>query len=305
MLTLDTIEYQGWKNCLRLSNGQIQLIITTDVGPRIIHLGWTDSNDNLMFVNPETAGRTGDPEWNLYGGHRLWHAPEIKPRTYVPDNTPVQHEWDGATLTITADTEALTGLQKVVEITLDAAAPKVSLRHRLLNRGQWEVSAAPWALTVLAAGGTAIIPQEKFIPFPDALLPARPLVLWHYTNMADARFEWARDYIALQQDPAAKAPAKFGAQNAAGWGAYALNGTALLKLAALQPGATYPDYGCNWELYVNHLFLELETLGPLAPIAAGSEVTHDETWHLVKVKGTGNAELFEELRDAAGRLATG
>ena len=28
--------YGGWKNCIRLSNGIIELVATTDVGPRII-----------------------------------------------------------------------------------------------------------------------------------------------------------------------------------------------------------------------------------------------------------------------------
>ena len=29
-------------------------------------------------------GKTGGSEWHIYGGHRLWHAPEVMPRTYYP-----------------------------------------------------------------------------------------------------------------------------------------------------------------------------------------------------------------------------
>ena len=34
----EKFSYGGWNNNLRLSNGNLELIITTDVGPRIIKL---------------------------------------------------------------------------------------------------------------------------------------------------------------------------------------------------------------------------------------------------------------------------
>src|SRR5690606_13507753 len=110
----------------------------------------------------------------------------------------------------------------IIEIRLHPAEPRVTLNHILVNHGPWEITAAPWALTVLAAGGTALIPQEPFIPFPDALLPARPLVLWQYTDMADARFGWQSRYISLRQDSGCTAPQKFGVRNSTGWGCYRL-----------------------------------------------------------------------------------
>ena len=32
--------YKGWKNCYRVSNGEVELIVTGDVGPRIIRFGF-------------------------------------------------------------------------------------------------------------------------------------------------------------------------------------------------------------------------------------------------------------------------
>ena len=33
---VEKTEYAGWKNCYRVTNGEIELIVTGDVGPRIV-----------------------------------------------------------------------------------------------------------------------------------------------------------------------------------------------------------------------------------------------------------------------------
>ena len=40
MLRHETMPYGGWPNCARVANDQIELIATTDVGPRVMRLGW-------------------------------------------------------------------------------------------------------------------------------------------------------------------------------------------------------------------------------------------------------------------------
>src|SRR6266511_4651945 len=55
-----------------------------------------------------------------------------------------------------------TGIQKAMVVTLDASGTGVTVRHTLTNRGQKPFELAPWALTVMNPGGTAIIPQEPY-----------------------------------------------------------------------------------------------------------------------------------------------
>ena len=45
-------------------------------------------------------------------------------------------------------------------------------------------------------------------------------------------------------------------------------------------GARYPDFGCNFEVFTNPDFLELETLGPLVELQPGEVVEHVEHWWL-------------------------
>ncbi len=69
--------YKGWQNCYRMTNGQIELIATTDVGPRIIRFAFV-GEDNIFGENPDQVGKTGGEEWRIYGGHRLWHAQTVR-----------------------------------------------------------------------------------------------------------------------------------------------------------------------------------------------------------------------------------
>ncbi len=65
-------------------------------------------------------------------------------------------------------------------------------------------------------------------------------------------------------------------------GAYFLNGTVFLKTAPATPGALYPDFGCNFEVFTNSDFLELESLGPKVQLGPGESTSHTEGWALFK-----------------------
>jgi hypothetical protein len=278
---MEKITYAGWKNCLRLTNGTIELVATTDVGPRIIRLG-TVNGQNFMCEFKEQLGKTGGNDWLIYGGHRLWHAPEAAPRTYYPDNEPVACEFDGQRLILRQPVEKTTGIRKEIEISFNGERD-ISVLHRLINTNLWDIETAPWSLSVLAAGGRAIVPQEEFRPHPEYLLPARPLVLWHYTNMADRRWTWGQKYIQLQQDPHATTKQKVGLLNKQGWAAYALGGQLFVKKYGCV-SRPYPDLGCNTELFTNTEMLELETLGPLVKLAANAAAEHTENWSVFDVQ---------------------
>ena len=44
---VEKIEYKGWHNCYRVSNGEVELVVTGDVGPRIIRFGFV-GGQNLL-----------------------------------------------------------------------------------------------------------------------------------------------------------------------------------------------------------------------------------------------------------------
>ena len=116
--------------------------------------------DNEFHEVPEHSGKSGDEAFRVYGGHRLWVAPEIA-RTYYPDNVPVSVRRQGDAFVFTAPPESAhpgTNLQKEVEIKLAETETRVSVTHRIRNLGRQPTEMAPWALSVMAGHGTAILP---------------------------------------------------------------------------------------------------------------------------------------------------
>jgi hypothetical protein len=152
----------------------------------------------------------------------------------------------------------------------------------------------------MAAGGTAVIPHEPFRHHTEQLLPARPLVLWSYTDMTDHRWTWGKELIHLMQDSNAKGPQKIGALNTPGWAAYVNAGQLFIKQFPSVPDADYPDFGCNCELFTNHRMLELESLSPLKTLNRGGAIDHEERWILVRDFRAGIGE--ELLSSSIGSL---
>src|ERR1043165_8902201 len=88
---LESAPYGGWKNNLRISNGDAELLVTLDVGPRILSYR-LQKGKNIFKEYPEQLGKSGESAWMMRGGHRLSIAPEDPKRSYVPDNGPVGYQ---------------------------------------------------------------------------------------------------------------------------------------------------------------------------------------------------------------------
>ncbi len=278
-VTIEKTPFRGWPNCYRVSNGTVEFIVTTDVGPRVISYGFA-GGANLFFVREDFAGQTGGSEWKNYGGHRVWHAPEDKVRTYEPDNSSVTAQVITNGLRLTMPPGPVSAIQKELEITLDPASSEVLVVHRLRNAGAWPVELAPWAISVMAPGGFAIAPMPTAF-HPDRLLPNRALTLWPYTDVRDDRWLWGTDYILLQQKVVqGQERTKVGINTNLGWAAYYLKPDLFIKRFTTIEGATYPDFNSSLEVFSNNRMLELETLAPLATLQPGAQVVHEERWEL-------------------------
>jgi hypothetical protein len=117
----------------------------------------------------------------------------------------------------------------------------------------------------------------------DHLLPVGVFAIWSYTDLADARWVLGTAYIQLRQlaHPQGRFREQMGGiYNPAGWGAYFRGGCLFVKRAPVISGAQYPDGGCNFEVFTNPDFIELESLGPLVELQPGEVVEHVERWRL-------------------------
>ncbi|MPY88318.1 MAG: hypothetical protein GEU99_10365 [Luteitalea sp.] len=277
-------------NCLRMTNGDVEVVVTTDIGPRVIRYAFV-GGDNILGEMPVELDEKSRQEWQAWGGHRLWLAPEAKPWSYAPDNEPIEHELEGTrTIRLMRGVEAETGMEKEIVVTLDERGSGVTLTHRLTNRSAKTLDVAAWALTIMNGGGRTILPQEPFKSHDDELLPVRPVALWGYTNLADPRWSVGAKFLQLSTDSTITEPQKIGIGNKQGWAAYLREATLFIKRFDYQDGAKYPDFGSNTEVFTSANFIEVETLGPLRRLEPGQSLDHVERWYLFKDVSFGQDE---------------
>lgn len=268
--------YKDFGKCIEISNDIVNLMVTVDIGPRIIRFGFV-GKDNMFCEKNDASSPSLNGEWKIRGGHRLWHSPEQMPRTYIPDNSPVQWEIIEGGIRVSQQTEEWTQIKKDMEINLDPSKNRVRVVHKLTNKNAWPVEFAVWGLSVMAPGGVQVIPQPER---DTGLLPNRMVALWPYSKMNDPRIYWGEKYILFRQIPEMAAPFKIGLPNEDGWSAYFNHGSLFVKRFPFVKCGRYPDYGSSYETYTNDFMMEMESLSPISMVEPDDSITHVEEWNL-------------------------
>ena len=273
-------EFHGHR-CVELSNGEASVIASAAFGPRIVSYSLA-GGENVLGWHPDAAVNTDLGTWKPYGGHRLWMAPENMPLSYAPDNEPVQVEEHGEfSLTLSAKEDAA-GIEKRVTLTLAESGSQLTLEHQITNRGETREASA-WALTIMAPGGEAVIPNEPFAPYSrETLLPVRSMAVWSYTDFTDPRWTFTKDEIRIRVDEALGHQQKIGILNKRGWAGYRLGDLFFKKSFEFVEGALYPDMNSNTEVYTAGGFVEVESLSPLGQLETGKSITYSERWELTQ-----------------------
>jgi hypothetical protein len=278
------ISAYGGTHAVRLSNGDVELVASTDYGPRILRYANLGSENVFGFLDRSEQGNDTPfgERWHIYGGHRLWHAPEHPIRSYVPDNGPVAVSIEGRTLVLTQPEERMTFLRKEMRLTLAEEGSRVVIEHRITNASDRGVDLAVWALSFMAPGGHAIFPNPPYVPHPEGLLPVQRIVTWPYTRLSDPRLKFGDRFVRVAQEATARTPQKIGLWDAHhGWAAYAVGDRLFIKRYTPAARDTpLVDLGCNVETFTDARILELETLGPLEHLEPGRTSVHVETWEL-------------------------
>jgi hypothetical protein len=272
--------FAGWGKNLKVSNAFVEIIITLEVGPRVISYRPVEGRSVFKLVADE-AGKSKEDVWKIRGGHRLWTAPEDFGKEdslcYALDNSEVEHAIEGEfAVRVSNLVRKPAKIRREMVVRLEETSPKVTLEHRLIHEGGSSLEVAAWGLSVMAPGGYAVLSHPPLGTHPADYLPNRAMVVWPFTDLSDERFRVGRRTIRLSQTN--RPPFKIGLRHPEGWAAYVLDDHLFIKSVPLIEGATYPDMGSNFETFTNAHFLELETLGPLKRISAGETIVHNESW---------------------------
>lgn len=272
-------ETPRWGRVLWLSNDHAEVGVALDFGIRVVHLSCTGC-ENLYYVQPVdlSDGFTTDGGWRLYGGHRLWMAPESDD-SYFPDNAPVSYELLENGAVIRQDVDPALGICKSLTLTF-LEDGGIRLEQGFRNVSDKPIDGASWGVNTLDGGGSAFITftnQDK-----EGYTPHRVVSLWSDTNLHDPRLSFDKQGLTARHMPLPDY-LKLGLYCLEGKAVFENKGQRLTLLFDSQPLGMYPDNGCNFELYMCSAFMELETMGIKAHLLPGESTSHTETWYLTKV----------------------
>ena len=281
-MTITTTRYAGHE-AIQIDAGSVRLMVTTSVGPRILGLLTEDGRNHFAELPEMTLECPGSDPVHLRGGSRLWAAPEDPRVTYRPDDAPVGVEEiiDGVKLSTRPDDIA--GTSREIDIRMTGPG-RVSLDYRVINRADRPQRLAAWAITMMAAGGRAWLPLLTTEFDPGGFQGQRNVVLWSYASSADPRFLLADEAIEVR---ASTEPSlgrfKVGTSLRRGWAAHWAAGLLFVKHSTHDESLGYPDMGASGQIYTQHDFTELESIGPLTSLEPGEAAAHHEDWqiHLV------------------------
>ncbi len=286
MITKELINYKDFGNAVKISDGITEVIVTVDIGPRIIRYGFVGGenllNDTYHKSEEKMSGKTFDEYyykgayWYNYGGQRLWFSPESTPGSYYPDNEKVEYRF--------LDTGAVfTPLPQIsnnvaYKITVEYDGQKVKVTSTIKNTAKTPRRFAVWAIAVSALNGIEIIP---FNTKDTGLLHNRQISVWPYTDLRDERIYFGHKYATITQKNINK-PLKLGFNLNKQHVFYALNGTVMKHEYPVREGGVYPDNNVSFETYSCKDFTEVEALSELKEVNPDENLSLVQYWSLYK-----------------------
>jgi len=290
-------EYQGHETII-IENDHFLLESLVDAGPRVVRLIPAWLGENILAETPDAVIRTGLGEYRYFGGHRLWLAPKMVSQTYFPDNHGVTaHEVKNG-LNLVGSIEPDTHARKSMSIRTSPSRPIIMIKHLIKNHGTDPIRLAPCAITMMRPNSIALLPQQLGTLDADGFLPNRNFSLWSYSQWDDPRLKLGREYIKIESDTTKRA-FRFGYFNSYGWLGYIFQDVLFVKRFGVRRDETYPDNGCNAEVYVTDRVLELESLGALADLQPQEEIVYTETWEIYETnkipKGLFGGKTLDEV----------
>lgn len=272
-------EISPWGRVLWLSDDKVEIGVALDFGIRVVHMSCVGC-ENLFYVQPEdlSDGFTNAEGWRLYGGHRIWLAPESSASCH-PDNDPVKWDETDNGVSITQNIDTLLGVRKTLDIVFREDGG-IGLTQCIYNASDKPIDGAAWGVNTLDGGGTATISFTN--NGMRGCTPHRLVSLWADTNLHDPRLAFEKEKLIAKYMPLS---------DYLKLGLYCLDGKAVWENKGQRftlcfdslSLSKYPDNGCNFELYMCSKFVELESLGIMTHILPGECANHTETWYLSRV----------------------
>jgi len=261
-----------WQHAYKVVAGSVEMIIVTEIGPRILSLRVGDQ-PNILYVADATPKRD---QWCIYGGHRIWMAPESE-ATMAPDNVPCTVTVTNGEIVVETPVDPLSKLQKVLVVSAVGNAFRV--RNIIRNTGSLLATGAVWALTCVRPDSKVFFPWGR-----PGNWRMKKICYWaswcggkQTSNVQSPQWQPTEELFII--DPTGEV-GKVGTSGHEGWlgAVFPAANTTFYKCFSYQEGAAYTDDGCAIQSYTCKRMIEMETLSPFGVFQPGEELAHEEIW---------------------------
>lgn len=298
------VEYENFGKCLSISNENLKLLVTVDLGPRIIYFGLNDGK-NVLFNDIDRnyiedleviKNYYGEEKIRYrYGGHKMLTLPEIMPDSFYPDNNPLTYSITPNGAVFFQEEQEKNDISISLEILLNDSSNDVMIIHTLKNTGKIEQEIGISASSDMNPNGTLIIPQNK--SFKSEFLPNRSFAFWPYSKTNDKRLYLGNDFITIKHDKTNNDKFKFGLNNYSNWAAYINDDNIFIKNYVHNKNAKYPDFNSSFEVFVDENLLEIKSLSPIYTLEPQNTIKHVENWSLFECLDKFNSKDEKTIKE--------
>ncbi len=154
--TIKKINYAGWDDCVYLSNGICEAVVSTQIGPRILRYSLV-GGPNLFYLDEYAAGMTEELNlWRMYGGHTFDFSIDGK-KILLPENAPVGVKLEASSMHFDSMVMGNTGITKQISIRM-CRRGGLEVKETLTNISNAAINVRAEASTNVVPGGVAALP---------------------------------------------------------------------------------------------------------------------------------------------------
>lgn len=294
------IEYKGWKNALRISNGTVELVVVPSIGGRIMHYGYA-GGPNLLWENKTVAGKPiPSGEWANTGGDKVWPWPQddwakLHPKDWPPpaeaDQMPhVAQIVGNDTVRVVSPIIIPYGVRIVRDIRLAPTGTRAFLTTHMEQMREGRPNrVSPWAVTQVNA-----TPWILARLLPDASKLENGFRLQDATTEFKSVTKQSNGFLKIERNGTKGAKLFADADLLA-----TLQGDTLFTVR-FAPNAPADNAGHSYEAgdraqvychpddtyFTDHgmsTYTEMEMTAPLAVLKKGETITLDQVWEIRRV----------------------
>ncbi|HTL59620.1 MAG TPA: hypothetical protein VL361_28375 [Candidatus Limnocylindrales bacterium] len=292
--------YNGWTNAVLLNNGLVEALVIPNAG-RVLQFRFAGNTNGPFWENRSLYGRTTSSTiWNTegaFGGDKAWPSPQSDWGWPPPVGFDGSVEQVGitngiATLTTPVDGTYKIQTTRVVELGFDEPVMRITTTfHRTAATTRTNNPVGIWVITQFQD------PVRCYAPVPaPSVFPTG----YHQLGTGlPTQFQNTNGLISFARDPVNAHKLGFDA-NALAWVGTNLSIRVDAPRVAGLPLSSYPDGGCNTEIYTNPgtnaMYVEFESLGPLSKLPVGGQMQFVTKYNLFnRTESTPEAEARKIL----------